>query len=175
LRHAGMLLALTAGLHMAALGQVLRNQPLPLPGGQNQKAEENAAVQFLYPQLVTVAARRPVQVDLHFHVADGLHINSHAPLDKTLIPARLAVIEATGLNVTAVDFPAGTDYALQVAPNEKLSVYTGDFVLRAHLTAQPGEHLLQGALRYQACDSNACMPPHSIPVEVTVDAAVQAK
>ena len=47
-------------------------------------------------------------------------------------------------------------------------MYTGEFVLHAHLTAQPGEHLLQGGLRYQACDANSCMPPHTIPVSVTV-------
>jgi hypothetical protein len=152
------------------VAQVLRSKPLPLPGVSSAKAEPDAAVQFLFPEKVTVTARQAAQIDLHFHVADGLHINSHAPLDKALIPARLAIVEAPGLNVSAVDFPAGSEYALQVAPQEKLSVYTGDFVLRAHLTAKPGEHLLTGALRYQACDSNACMPPHSIPVEVTIDA-----
>ena len=95
--------------------------------------------------------RRNTQIDLHFRVANGLHINSHEPLDKSLIPARLAVVEAPGLNVTAVDFPPGTAYALRLL-QEKLSVYTGEFVLHAHLTAQPGEHVLEGGLRYQACD-----------------------
>lgn len=147
---------------VAASGQVLKDQPLPLPGG---RLDATAAVQFLYPDKVNVRAHHAAQVDLHFRVADGLHINSHAPLDKFLIPARLAVVEAQGLNVSAVDFPPGAEYALQ---REKLSVYTGEFVLHAHLTAQPGEHQLQGALRYQACDNNTCMPPHSIPVSVTV-------
>ncbi len=142
----------------AACGQVIKDQPLPLP-------DQADAVEFLYPGKVSVPARHAVQVDLHFRVANGLHINSHAPLDKFLIPVRLALVEARGLNVSAVDFPPGVEYPLQ---REKLSVYTGEFVLHAHLTAQPGEHLLQGALRYQACDNNTCMPPHSIPVEVTV-------
>lgn len=149
-----------------ARGQVIKDQPLPLPGDANRRVD--AAVQFLYPEQVTIPARQAAQIDLHFRVSDGLHINSHAPLEKSLIPARLAVVEAPGLNVTAVDFPPGSEYALQLSPHEKLNVYTGEFVLHAHLRAQPGEHLLQGALRYQACDSNACMPPHSIPVAVTV-------
>jgi hypothetical protein len=51
---------------------------------------------------------------------------------------------------------------------EKLNVYTGEFVLHAHLTAQPGEHELQGAFRYQACDNSSCMPPKTLPVSVTV-------
>jgi hypothetical protein len=153
---------------LAASGQVIKDQPLPLPGGANQPGDAAAAVQFLYPDKINIPARRVAQIDLHFRVADGLHINSHAPNDKFLIPSRLAVVEVQGLNVTKVDFPPGTDYAPQFSPREKLSVYTGEFILRAHLTAQPGEHLLQGALRYQACDANSCMPPHTIPVSVTV-------
>jgi Disulphide bond corrector protein DsbC len=151
---------------LAASGQVIKDQPLPLPDGANQRAD--AAVQFLSPDKINIPSRRAAQVDLHFRVADGLHINSHAPTDKTLIPTRLAVVEVQGLNVTAVDFPAGTQYAPQFAPREKLSVYAGEFILHAHLTAQPGEHLLEGGLRYQACDANACLPPHTIPVSITV-------
>jgi hypothetical protein len=151
---------------LAASGQVIKDQPLPLPDGANQRAD--AAVQFLSPDKINIPARRAAQIDLHFRVAEGLHINSHAPTDKTLIPTRLAVVEVQGLNVTAVDFPPGTQYAPQFAPREKLSVYAGEFVLHAHLTAQPGEHLLEGGLRYQACDANACLPPRTIPVSVTV-------
>lgn len=139
--------------------QVIKDPPLPL--------SEPAAVQFLYPQNIDVPAHRSTEIDLHFRVADGLHINSHAPLEKSLIPARLAVVEVAGLNVTAVDFPPGTGYALKFSP-EKLSVYTGEFVLRAHLTAERGQHVLQAGLHYQACDANSCMPPHTIPVSVTV-------
>jgi hypothetical protein len=140
--------------------QLVKDQPLPLPAADK--------VQFVSPAQVTVPARRSTEVDLHFHVAEGFHINSHTPPNKYLVPARLAVVEASGLNVTAVDFPPGADYALQVAPSEKLSVYTGDFVLHAHLTAQPGEHVLTGGLHYQACDASSCLPPHTIPVSVTV-------
>ncbi len=148
--------------------QVLKNQPLPLPEGVKPQADRAAAVQFLYPEQVTVPARQTTGIELHFRVADGLHINSHTPLEKSLIPARLAVVEEPGLHVTAVDFPPGTDYALQLAPKEKLSVYTGEFVLYARVTAQPGSHLLNGGLHYQACDANACMPPHTIPVAVSI-------
>ena len=158
---------LVAGLVcLGASGQVIKDQPLPLPEGANHRPD--AAVQFLYPDKINIPARRAAQIDLHFRVADGLHINSHAPTDKFLIPSRLAVVEVQGLNVSKVDFPPGTEYAPQFSPREKLSVYTGEFILHAHLTAQPGEHLLEGGLRYQACDANSCMPPHTIPVSVTV-------
>jgi hypothetical protein len=147
----------------------IRDLPLPLPGGAAAPGtQENAAVQFLSPAEITVPPRHSTEVNLTFRVAKGLHINSHAPREKYLVPARLAVVEGGGLEVTSVDFPPGVDYALALAPQEKLSVYTGDFVLRAHLTAAPGEHMLHAALRYQACDRNSCMPPSSLPVTVRV-------
>lgn len=158
-----------AGAPAAQSPAGIRDLPLPLPGGAAAPgAQEDAAVQFLSPAEITVPSRRSTEVDLSFRVAKGLHINSHAPREKYLVPARLAVLEGGGLNVTRVDFPPGVDYALALAPQEKLSVYTGDFILRAHLTATPGEHMLQAELRYQACDRNSCMPPSSLPVTVRV-------
>jgi hypothetical protein len=143
---------------VAASAQLIRDKPLPITAAAG-------AVEFLSPDKVTVTARHDAQVDLHFRVAQGLHINSHNPPDKYLIPARLAVVETSGLNVRSVDFPPGTDFLML---KEKLNVYTGEFVLHAHLTAQPGEHELQAGFRYQACDNNSCMPPTTLPVSVTV-------
>jgi len=125
-------------------------------------------VAFLFPEQISIPAQKPTTVDLHFRVADGLHINSHTPREKSLIPTNLAVAEMKGLTVTGVDFPQGIDYSFAFDPKEKLSVYTGDFVLRAHLAAPAGQYLLQGLLRYQACNSNSCFPPKTIPVAVDV-------
>jgi hypothetical protein len=165
-------LIIGAPLALAAfqLPQGLKSQPLPLPGGTTMQSRANAAgaVQFLFPGQVQVEAHHPALVDLHFRVGDGLHINSHAPHEKYLIATRLAVIEGQGIQVKAVDFPPGADYALAFSPQEKLNVYTGDFVLQAHLTAEPGQHLLAAKLHYQACDANACMPPRDLPLEVSV-------
>jgi hypothetical protein len=165
------LLAAIAPLTLAvAQLPALKSQPLPLPDGAVQQSRPGAAnaVQFLSPEQITIKAHHPEDVNLHFRVAEGLHINSHAPHEKTFIPTRLAVLEGQGVEVTAVDFPPGADYALAFSPKEKLSVYTGEFVLHAHLTAEPGQHLLGAVLHYQACDVNSCMPPRDLPVAVSV-------
>ena len=126
------------------------------------------SVQFIAPAQVNIQARRTSVIELHFHVAEGLHINSHAPHDKTLIPTQIAVAESTGLNTRAIDFPPGTDTTLPFSPNQKMSVYTGEFVLTAHITSAPGNHLWQGVMRYQACDINQCMPPRKLPIAIDV-------
>jgi len=132
------------------------------------KADEHQQVKFLYPEQVTITAGKPSIVELHFRVNDGLHINSHTPREKSFIPTQLLVGEPEGLNVASVEFPEGSEYSPAFSPKDKLSVYTGEFVLKAHLTAQPGEHLVKAALRYQACDANLCYPPKKAPVAFDV-------
>lgn len=126
------------------------------------------SVKFLYPEQVSVTAGRDTVVEMHFKINPGLHINSHAPREKSLIPTQLLVAEPEGIKIGPVEFPAGSDYSFAALPNEKLSVYTGEFVVRAHVTAQPGDHLVEGVLRYQACDTNACYPPRKAPVAIDV-------
>ncbi len=150
-------------LASASFAQKFPWQDTPQAGG---KAPQT--VRFDGPEQVDIAARRPQVVELRFHVQDGFHINSHDPHEKTLIPTQLMVVDGDGITVSSVDFPPGTDTSFNFAPNEKVSVYTGDLALRAHVTVAPGGHLLQGALRYQACDANACMPPRKIPVAVSL-------
>jgi hypothetical protein len=150
---------------------------LPRPGSSAQTLPWQAsgdpdktppAVRYLYPEQVSIPAGRPAVVELHFRIRDGLHINSHLPLEKSLIRTELVVVEPAGLKVDAVDFPPGADYALRALPKQKLSVYTGEVVLRAHVTARAGEHLMQGALRYQACDADSCYPPKQAPLALDV-------
>jgi DsbC/DsbD-like thiol-disulfide interchange protein len=142
-------------------------QKLPWQTNDSQ-ADPKQLVKFLYPEQVSVPANQDSIVELHFAVNPGLHINSHTPHEKSFIPTQLMVAEPPGLTVNQVDFPAGTDFSSAADPNEKLSVYTGEFVLRAHVKAQPGEHLVQAQLRYQACDATSCYPPRKAPVAVDV-------
>lgn len=138
--------------------------------GAQSSGRSADSVRFLFPDQVSIPAKKVTEVDLHFRVANGMHINSHTPHSKLLIPTNFAIPEKTGINFSAVDFPTGSDYSFSFSPNEKLSVYAGEFVLKAQITAQPGDHLVEAALRYQACDSNSCYPPKIIPVVFNVAA-----
>jgi hypothetical protein len=127
-----------------------------------------APVEYLYPEQLSVAAQKPVTVALHFRIAPGLHINSHTPREEELIPTTFSIPEGAGVRLDKADYPAGTDFTLPLDPKEKLSVYTGEFVVQARIVASPGDHLVEAKLRYQACDNNACMPPKTITVAIDV-------
>jgi DsbC/DsbD-like thiol-disulfide interchange protein len=126
------------------------------------------AVQYLYPEQVTVPVGKASAVAFHFRVAEGLHINSNKPKDEFLIPTVLTIPESSGVRLEGAEYPAGTEFELPVEPGTKLIVYTGDFTIQAHLVAQPGDHMVEAKLRYQACDANACLPPKTITVPIDV-------
>jgi hypothetical protein len=126
------------------------------------------AVQFLYPEQVSVPAGKPSAVALHFRIKETLHINSHKPREQYLIPTVFSIPESSGVRLADADYPAGTDFTLPADPNEKLLVYSGEFTIQTKMVATPGDHLVEAKLRYQACDQNACMPPKTITVPIDV-------
>ena len=129
---------------------------------------KGAAVEYLYPEQVTVPAGKPSDVALHFRIAQGLHINSHKPKDEFLIPTTFSIPDGAGVHLAEANYPAGVDITLPLDPSTKLSVYTGEFTIQARIVAAAGNHLVEAKLHFQACDKNACMPPKTIPVAIDV-------
>lgn len=129
-----------------------------------------AAVQLLSPERISVTAGKPATVTLRFRVAPGLHVNSHAPRDKYLIPTVFSLPESSGVRLESARYPEGTDFVLPADPNTKLSVYTGDFAIEARLTAAAGDHPVEAKLRYQACDQAQCLPPKTITIPLDITA-----
>ena len=126
------------------------------------------AVEYLYPEQVSVPAGKPSPVTLHFRIQQNLHINSHTPRADFLIPTSFSIPETSGVKLADATYPAGADFALPSDPDQKLSVYTGDFTIQARIVSTPGNHLVEAKLRYQACDQTQCLPPKTITVPIDV-------
>ncbi len=150
---------------MFALSSMAQVQETAKPARSGAKAE---AVQYLYPEQVTVPSGKATPVALHFRIKEGLHINSHQPKDEFLIPTVLSIPDASGVHLEMATYPAGAEFTLPVEPRTKLMVYTGEFAIQARILAQPGDHMVEAKLRYQACDANACLPPKTITVPIDV-------
>jgi hypothetical protein len=134
----------------------------------NRSILKGAAVEYLFPEQVTLTAGKSSPVALHFRIAQGLHINSHTPREEYLIPTTFSIPDGSGVRLEGATYPAGTDFTLPIDPKTKLSVYTGEFTIQARIVAEPGNHLVEARLRYQACDNNACMPPKIITVPLDI-------
>jgi hypothetical protein len=127
-----------------------------------------AAVEYMFPEQVTVAAGKPSDVTLHFRIAQGMHINSHTPKDEFLIPTTFSIPDGLGVRLDKVSYPDGKEFTLPADPSSKLSVYTDEFVIQAKIVAEAGNHFVEARLHFQACDKNICLPPKTIPVAIDV-------
>jgi len=127
----------------------------------------------------TVTPGKPTDVELHFKVKEGFHVNSNQPKSELLIPTTFKLEPPTELAAGSITYPAGKDLSFPFDPSEKLSVYSDDFTVMAKLsaakTASVGSFTVHGQLRYQACSDNACYPPKSVPVQFDVQVVNQAK
>jgi hypothetical protein len=125
--------------------------------------------------LITITRGKAGTVDLHFRVDAGFHINSSTPKSEFLIPTVLKLTAPTDIVVGKVIYPPGEEMSFPFAPDEKLSVYTGVFILgvvvRPLASVVPGRYAFHGQLKYQACDKAACYPPKQLPVDFQVKVA----
>ena len=113
-----------------------------------------------------VQAGRPGVVEVQLQVREGLHVNSHKPKSDLLIPTLATFSPEDGVRVGAIEYPVGVHYSFASDPADVLDVYTGAVTLRVPVTAAKGEHVLHGAVRYQACNDRSCFPPRSLAIEV---------
>lgn len=159
--------AVIALLIVAATAAVVAQQD-SLSTSARQPAVKTQAVEYLYPEQVSVPAGKATPVALHFRIRPDLHINSHTPRAEYLIPTVFSIPDTSGVKLASATYPAGGDFALPSDPDEKLSVYTGEFAIEAKIVSTPGNHLVEAKLRYQACDQSQCLPPKTITVPIDV-------
>ena len=155
-----------AGVLLSGLLWAGAQQITPPAGGASKAA--GYVTYAAEPQ--TVKAGKSSELELHFRVREGFHVNSHTPSSELLIPTAMKLQPAEGVKAADVIYPVGTKYSFSFEPKEKLDVYTGTFTVKIPVTATAGEHTVDASLRYQACDSAACYPPKTLPVQVVFTA-----
>ena len=122
--------------------------------------------------LVTAQRAQATMVNLNFRVPAGYHINSNAPKSEYLLPTALKMDLPTDIILGKIAYPAGEETSFPFSPDEKLSVYTGDFTIALGVhplhSVVPGKYVIHGVLRYQGCDNAQCFPPKNVPVSFEV-------
>ena len=120
------------------------------------------------PEISTVYRGRPSTVQLNFRIPSGFHVNSNQPRQEYLKKTELKMDPPTDIAIEKLTYPQGEDRSFPFAPDDKLSVYTGDFAIgvtvRPLKTVMPAKYAVHAVLNYQACDNAACYPPKHLPV-----------
>lgn len=136
-----------------------------------QVAPNEHYVTYAQPEKVKVAAGQPATVGFDFRVNQGMHINSDKPKSEFLIPTKLRFMPPTDIAVGKLEYPQAEELQLSFS-KEKLSVYTGDFKIKAQVSASrsatTGPYTVHGELKYQACNDRACFPPRTLPITFNI-------
>lgn len=129
-------------------------------------------VSFVSASNAVVSPGKSTAIQFTFHVQDPYHINSSKPLAEELIPTQIHFSLPGEVALGRIQYPAGKMMAFPFDPSTKLSVYSGDVVIRgmvvAPVSASTGTYTIHGELKYQACDNNACYPPKKLPFTFNV-------
>jgi hypothetical protein len=137
-----------------------------------QQEDPAKRVTFEPMSTVHVAPGKTTPVQFIFHIKPGLHINSNKPSTPELIPTVLHFSLPGDVVIGRVEYPAGTLTSFPFDPTQKLSVYSGDFAIKARVvapqSAATGTYTIHANLRYQACADNACYPPKTLPLTFSV-------
>lgn len=146
---------------LPAFAQFIGNAP-------ERSLQKAPPVRFVYPEQVHLPAGKTSDVELHFRVVEGMHINSHTPHDDYLIPTTFSIPAGEGVKLESASYPTGNDISLPSAPKMKIDVYSGEFAVQARMVATRGNHLVRGVLHFQACNETQCLPPQTIMAVVDV-------
>ena len=121
-----------------------------------------------YAAATVVAAGSTTRVALTVKLPEGLHVQSDAPRDPSLIPTVLSVDAPAGVVVRHLIYPTPSDFEQEGQP-QPLAVFDHEFVTGAELAiasdAPAGDLVIPGRLRYQACDDRLCFAPQTATFE----------
>ena len=133
-----------------------------------------------YVSLDPVPRGKEFQAAVVVKINPGYHMNSHKPSDSYLIATTVTPQLPDGFTLVGEpSYPLGKNEKFPFSPDKPLNVYTGSVTVRLKLTADEkaavGKASIPVTLRFQACNTSACLPPVKIPLTVDVNVAASGK
>ena len=105
---------------------------------------------------------------LGVELPENIHVQSDKPPDPFVIPTLLTFTLPEGVTVEEITYPESTDFFL-AGQEEPLAVFEHEFTIAVRLAldtdVSPGDIVVHGRLRYQACDDRVCFAPATAAVE----------
>jgi hypothetical protein len=134
--------------------------PQAINTSPNQPKDKNAPA-----QVVTVSAGKVIitggtgDAVIELKIADGYHINANPASDKNLIPTTVEITAANDITAEKPTYPQALIKKFSFS-DKQLAVYEKQATIKVKVRATAkGEKIINGTLRYQACDDEVCYPP----------------
>src|SRR5262245_6553664 len=125
-----------------------------------------------FPSFDPAARGKQLEVAVVMKIKDGFHVNARETTFDYLIPTDLKAEAPVGFKLGAVAYPKGALHKFNFTKDKPLNVYTDTVVLRLPVTvatdAPLGEQHIALKLHYQACSTDVCLPPTTLPVDAVI-------
>ena len=149
------------------------------PGAQSQVPSGRDVVKpEIYASLDPAARGSSFQIAVVMKIRPGFHVNAREKSEDYLIATDLKSELPAGFQAGEVSYPKGKleKFTFSKIP---LNVYQDTVTLRLPLTAMAnaplGEQHIPLKLRYQACSSEICLPPVTLPLDAVINVAASSK
>lgn len=130
-----------------------------------------------FPSFEPVARGKQMEIAVVMRIRDGYHVNARETTFDYLIPTDLKAEVPAGFKAGAVSYPKGTLHKFNFTKDKPLNVYTDTVVLRLPVTvdanAPLGEQHMALKLHYQACSTDVCLPPVTLPVDAVIHVSAE--
>lgn len=131
----------------------------------------------VYASLDPAGRGSSFQIAVVMNIRPGFHVNAREKSEEYLIATDLKAEVPAGFTSGEVVYPKGKleTFSFSKTP---LNVYQGKVILRLPLNALAsaplGEQHIPLKLRYQACSTELCLPPTTLPLDAVVNIASSA-
>jgi len=130
-----------------------------------------------FPSFEPVSRGKQMEIAVVMKIHDGYHVNARLTTFDYLIPTDLKVETPAGFKAGEVKYPKGTLRKFNFSKDGSLNVYTGTVVLRLPVAvaadAPLGEQHVALKLHYQACSTDVCLPPVTLPMDAVIHVSAQ--
>ena len=130
-----------------------------------------------FPSFEPVSRGKQMEIAVVMKIRDGYHVNARETTFDYLIPTNLKAETPVGFKAGEVKYPKGTLHKFNFTKDKPLNVYTDTVVLRLPVTvaadAPLGEQHIAMKLHYQACSTDVCLPPVTLPVDAVIHVSAQ--
>ena len=128
----------------------------------------------VYVSMEPAARGGSFQIAVVMNIRPGFHVNAREKSEEYLIATDLKAQLPSGFTGGEVVYPKGKLETFTFS-KKPLNVYQGKVMVvlpvNALATAPLGEQHIPLKLRYQACSTELCLPPTTLPLEATVNIA----
>jgi len=159
------------------LGIVAAALALPLASTSQVPSGRDVVKPEIYASMEPATRGGSFELAVVMKIRPGFHVNAREKSEEYLIATDLKAQPPSGLTAGEVAYPKGKLETFTFS-KKPLNVYQGTVILRVPISALAnasiGEQHIPLKLRYQACSTELCLPPTTLPLDAVVNIAASA-